>query len=329
MRQCIKQLATQPLPRVILTHGTEAFWHEQILATLQERNSADPLADWNWSVFLGSQDFDPEALFSELAMVPWGEHPKIIILKGAQVIPAAVMDAIATWLEAHPNSNTIAIFVGKLDNRLKYLKTLRKFAFEINCEPLQGEALLRYVVDYTTEQGKDLDRTTALSFLDRVGSELLTIHQELAKLINYTEGKGEITEVDLDAVTTLSPDQVENHTIFRLTDFIVQKKRDQALAVLNLLLSAGEPPFRILPLIERELRLVLAAKTNTGSIDQAAKQMGETSSFPLKKVLPHAKNFSLEELFAGFEAVVQGDRKMKLGIPGEQVLTDLIIKLTA
>ncbi len=38
--------------------------------------------------------------------------------------------------------------------------------------------------------------------------------------------------------------------------------------------------------------------------------------------------FTLDELFFGFKAVVKADQEMKLGVPGEQVLTDLIIKLT-
>lgn len=329
MQKIIAQLGSESLPRVMLIHGPETFWQERIFTTLKERNSLDPLGEWNWSVFVGEKEFDPEALFSELAMVPWGESTKIIVLKQADLIEAAIMNDLATWLEMHPHSNPLAIFLDKVDNRLKYVKTLRKFASELECKSLEGEELVRYVSDYAAEQGRLLNRTTAVSFLELVGSNLLTVHQELDKLINFTQGRDEITKEDLHSITSLSPGQIEQYTIFKMTDFIVQKKRAEALEVLDLLLSAGEPPFRILPLIERELRLLLAAKTSTTSIEQTAKQMGESSSYPLKKVLPHTKNFSLEELFAGFEAVVLGDRKMKLGSPGEEVLTDLIIKLTA
>jgi len=329
MQRILTQLEKEPLPRVILVHGPEVFWQERVFTILQERNAKDPMGEWNWSVFHGSKEFELEPFLTELGMVPWGDNPKIVVLREGGLIPAGEMDTIATWLAEHPQSNILAVFLDKVDNRWKYLKTLRKFALEIECKPLQGEALVRYVLDYCLEQARKMGRPTAELFLNLVGGDLLTIHNELDKLVNYTEGRGEITVEDLQAITSLSPAQIENHTIFQMTDLIVQKKRQEALEVLNSLLSAGEPPMRILPLIERQLRLLLAAKTSTTRPEEAARQMGENSAYPLKKIQPHAKNFSLEEILARFEAVVYADREMKLGTPGDQVLVDLIIKLTA
>lgn len=329
MQRILTQLEKEPLPRVILVHGPEVFWQERVFTILQERNAKDPMGEWNWSVFHGSKEFDLEPFLAELGMVSWGDNPRIVVLREGGLIPAGVMDTIATWLEEHPQSNILAIFLDKVDNRWKYLKTLRKFALEIECKPLQGEALVRYVLDYSLEQAKKMGRPTAELFLDLVGADLLTIHNELDKLVNYTEGREEITVKDLQAITSLSPAQIENHTIFQMTDLIVQKKRQEALEVLNSLLSAGEPPMRILPLIERQLRLVLAAKTSTTRPEETARQMGENSAYPLKKIQPYVKNFSLEEILAHFKAVVSADREMKLGTPGDQVLVDLIIKLTA
>lgn len=187
---------------------------------------------------------------------------------------------------------------------------------------------MRYVQDYCTEQKKKMTRKTAEVFLDRVGNNLQVVHNELEKLISFTKGREEVTAGDVRAITSLLPGQPANNTIFQMTDFIVQKNREKALELLSLLLSSGEPALRILPLIERQYRLVLAAKTSTTSLDVTAKQMGENSSYALKKIQPLAKRFELAEIFAGFSAVVQADRELKLGAPGDQVLTDLIIKLT-
>lgn len=328
MHKVLAQLEKDPLPRVILVHGPEIVWQERVLAILQERNAADPMGEWNWSVFHGSKDFDLEPFFAELAMMPWGDTKKIVILKEGDNITAGTMETIATWLEQHPGANTLAVFLGKVDNRWKYLKILRKFALEIECKPLQGEALTRYVLDYCLERHKKLGREAAELFLERVGTDLLTIHNELNKLVNFTEGREEISSDDILAITSLSPGQIASHTIFQMTDLIVQKKRQEALQVLHLLLTAGEPPMRILPLIERQLRLVLAAKTSETRPEETARQMGESSAYALKKIQPYTKNFSLGEIFAGFDAVVKADREMKLGTPGDQVLAELIIKLT-
>jgi DNA polymerase-3 subunit delta len=324
----IEAIETKPLPRVLLVHGSEKIYHDRIFAALKKRNAMDSLGELNWSVFHGARDFVLEPLLHELSMVPWGDGTKIVVLKDADLIGAAVMEQLALWLEQNPKANCLALFLDRVDQRLKYVKVLRKFALQVACEPLEGERLIRYIQDYCQERGRTLKRETAELFLDRAGSDLLFVHNELDKLFALTVGEEEITASHVRSVTSFSPAQIEEYTVFRMTDSIVQKKRREALEVLNLLLKAGEPALRILPLIERQLRLVLAAKTAQGALDDAAKTMGERSSYPLKKMRKDAQKYSLQDVFAGFEAVLHADRQLKLGVPDEEVLTDLIIKLT-
>lgn len=323
-----KDIETKPLPRALFVHGSEKIFHDQILAALKKRNAQDDLAEFNWSVFYGSKEFELDSLLMELGMVPWGGGSKIVVVKDADSIPAAIMEKLALWVEENPQANCLALFLAKVDQRLKYVKILRQFALEVVCEPLQGERLIRYVVDLCQEQGKRMKRAAAEFFLSRVGTDLLIIQNELDKLFALTEGEEEITASHVRSISSLSPAQIEKYTVFQMTDSIVQKKRSEALDVLNTLLGAGEPALRILPLIERQLRLLLAAKTANADLDDAAKQMGETNSYALKKIRKDANRYNLQEILAGFEAVLHADRQLKLGVSDQEVLTDLIIKLT-
>lgn len=323
-----KKLESGPLPKVLLVHGPEQYWQDFVYRKLQERNSQDSFAEWNWSVFYGEKEFDLEALRVELGQIAWGGGSKIVVLKNSQDVPANAMEQLANWLAQLETSNCLALFFAKVDNRWRYLKTLRQYALEINCAPMERDALVRYVEDYCLVEGKKMSKSTVELFLSRTGSDLQVVHNELEKLLAFAAEYEEITPGHVRSITALWPEQIEKHTIFQMTDMIVEKKRDQALAVLNQLLAAGEPALRILPVIERQLRLVLAAKTSTTSIEKTAEQMGESSSFALKKVRSQARQMELDEIFAGFAAVVQADRELKLGAPGEQVLTDLIVKLT-
>ncbi|MDI9412735.1 MAG: DNA polymerase III subunit delta [Bacillota bacterium] len=328
MQKILRQLATGPLPRVLLVHGSETIWRDRAFKILKERNSQDEFAEWNWSTHQGEKEFDLDSLLAELAMVPWGDSSKIIILQEANLIPPSIMEELALWLRENSNANFLAIFLDKIDKRWKFLKILNEFAVELDCAPLEGEGLIRYISDYCTEREKTIKRPVIEVFLDRVGRDLMIINNELDKLIAFSGADEEISQESVLAITSLSPGQVVNDTIFKMMDFIMEKKRKEALEVLNLMLDSGEPALRILPLIERQLRLLLVAKTSSTDLDHAAKNMGERSSFPLKKARAQAKNFSTAEIFSGFEFVLYADRELKLGVPGQQVLTDLIIKLT-
>ena len=317
-----------PLPRVFLVHGSEMFWHRQILAVLQERVFRGELGQWNWSVFYGSKDFEEEPLLVELATLPWGGTEKIVVLKEANLIPAATMERIALWLQNHPTGNCLALFFERLDNRLKFIKIIRKMAWEINCAALEGDSLQRYVQDYCLERGRKINRKAVDLFLERVGSDLSFVHNELDKLLALREGEEEIRKEDIESLTSLSPVQLARNTIFQMTDFLVQGERQKALQVLDLLLRAGEPPLRILPVIERQLRLVLAVKSGRVSLEEIASQMGESSTYPLKKIRPSLRRYTIDKIFQGLAAIIYADREIKLGEPGDQVLRELIVRLT-
>ena len=328
MQEILRRIATGSLPQVLFVHGQELSWHHKIYMALKERNSKDSLGEWNWSLFQGSKDFELEPFLLELGMIPWGDTAKIVVLKEAEKIPVASMEKIVNFMTKNPRANFLAIFMEKVDNRWKYLKTLRQIALEVECAPLQEDGLVRYLTDFCSEQGKTMKRATAEFFLEWVGTNFLVIQKELDKLLAYCEDDQEINIAHIKSICSLSPGQIANNTIFQMTDLIMQKKRQEALEILRLLLEAGEPALRILPLIERQLRLLLAAKTSTVSLEETAKQMGESNAYALRKVEPHAKTFRMDELMAGFAAILHADRELKLGTAGEQVLTDLIIKLT-
>ncbi len=77
-------------------------------------------------------------------------------------------------------------------------------------------------------------RSAAKPFLERVGTDLMFVQNELDKLIAWSGGdRREITEQDVQAATSLAPGRILNETVFKLVDFMAEKKRDEALSVLG------------------------------------------------------------------------------------------------
>lgn len=324
----LKRLAEESLPRVVFVHGEETVWQERVYELLKQRSARDSFGEWNWSVFYGSRELNLDALTTELATVPWGGASKIVVLRDAHLVPADTLHKLVKWLAGSPQTNCLALFFQRVDENWKFLPVLRELALEIQCVPLAAGQLAQYVQEYCQSQGKDMGEAAVKQFLARVGTNLQFVHQELDKLLTFAGSRTQITEEDVAEITAFWPDQIADHTIFQLTDALAQKKRPEALRVLRQLLGAGEAPLRILAMIERQLRLLLAAKTGGRDVELAAQEMGESRAYLLRRLRPQAAQFSLDELLAGFYAVLQADGELKLGASGEEVLTDLIIKLT-
>jgi len=328
LQKVLESIKTGQLQKVYTVHGPEAAWHTAVYKALHDRVAESGFGDWNWSVYHGSKDFLVDELLTDMATLPWGSGEKVAVLKDAHLVPAEELERLAKWLKEHEPPGCLAAFFGKLDTRLRYAKLFLSLGMEINCNQLQGEELLRHIAGYCIARGKSISRAAGELFMEMAGSDLQFIHNELDKLISYAGEGQEITREMVQEVASLAPGEAEQNAVFAMTEQIAAGDQKAALAALDRLLDAGENPFRILPLIERELRLLLAAKTHSGNFEDTAKAMGERSPYPVRKAAKYAPRFSLDQLYQGFGAVVEADQEMKLGASGEAVLRDLVIRLT-
>ena len=195
---------------------------------------------------------------------------KVAVLKNAERVSSEELERLANWLQSQQPAGTLALFFDKLDQRLKWVKGLLALGEEVRCEALQGDALARYITDYCVLQGKTMKHKACELFMEMVSPDLNLVHNELDKLISFVGERVEITERDVAVITSLSPGEAEQNAVFAMTDHIAAGDQKGAPGP-RAPAERGESPFRILPLIERQLRLLLAAKTRTGSFEETAR----------------------------------------------------------
>ena len=62
----------------------------------------------------GAKDFNLEPLLTELAMLPWGESSKTVVLRDAHLVSAETMEKLARWLEDNPRPTAWPCSLSKL-----------------------------------------------------------------------------------------------------------------------------------------------------------------------------------------------------------------------
>lgn len=156
MQAMLGRIKTEPLPKAILVHGPETALQDQIFRALKERIAGGPMAEWNWSVLQGGKEFEPDSLLIELGTVPWGGGGgrKWWYCSRPIWCPPRLWTLLPLGCRSIPGPIVWQFFLASLDNRLKYVRKLREFAWIIECERLQGEKLIRYLLDYCALQGK-------------------------------------------------------------------------------------------------------------------------------------------------------------------------------
>lgn len=322
------ELLNKALDQVYLIHGDDNYRQQEIFQVLYKRVVSDGFPDWNWVNVAATKNQELNQIIDQLQTTPWGNGVKIVAVTDADNIPADLLTKLVNWLDKHPDRNCLALFFKKLDRRLKAVKQLVAIGTEIKCDPIKGEELVRWIKDYLSLQDKKMSQEVLDEFLARVGNNLHLITNELEKLLLYVEDNSSINLTDVELVTSVTPGQLEHGVIFKLVDAIAAREGETALAILRELLDGGEPPLRILPLIDRQLRLILAAKTRGQlQIAQTAKMMGENQDYALKKIQRYQNNYTLEQLYTGFEQIIVADSELKYGADPEQTIAQLILQL--
>ena len=106
------------------------------------------------------------------------------------------------------------------------------------------------------KEKKQMEGADAAYFLNKVGTDMENITQELEKLFCYTIGRDRITRDDIDQICVT---QITNH-IFEMVNAVAGKDQKRALDLYYELLALKEPPMRILFLMTREYRLLFHVK---------------------------------------------------------------------
>jgi DNA polymerase-3 subunit delta len=158
--------------------------------------------------------------------------------------------------------------------------------------------VVTFVRGEAKRQGLRLEKGAAESLAERVGSDLLVIRSELAKLGLFAgEGKGIAAELVAESVADLAEEP-----IWDLTDAIGQGNTEAALRVLRRIRGAGAPEPVVLGALANHWRKLVRIRDG-----------GEVSGHPfaVKKLKSQAARYGPAQLAAGLEGIWELDEILK------------------
>ncbi|OYW13483.1 MAG: DNA polymerase III subunit delta, partial [Planctomycetales bacterium 12-60-4] len=152
-------------------------------------------------------------------------------------------------------------------------KQVAKSGLEIDCSPLKGGDLVRWLNNAANETyGVKLDRDAAALLVELIGEEPGLLDTELCKLSAYV---GDRKRISLDDVRGLVGGW-RTETTWAMTDAVREGRVSDALDALDQLLHAGEAPQRLLGGIGFVFRKLAHATelARQKPLDQALKDAG-------------------------------------------------------
>jgi DNA polymerase-3 subunit delta len=183
-----------------------------------------------------------------------------------------------------------------------------------------------FAVAEAAARGKKLAPGLAAALVRATGPDMDRVSGEVEKLSLYAGDRPAISAEDVRTLVPVPPEE----NIFHLLDAVGERRGEQALRVLTELREMGEPPWRVMTLLARQIRLIWQAKylIEEGVALNQASAAPETvkallpadggvlsvlarQPFQAGKLARQARAFSWERLQRGLDRLVKTDAGTK------------------
>lgn len=320
MKTLQEDLKTGNFKHIYLLYGEEAYLVRQYRDRLRDSLCVEG-DTMNTSVFSG-KDIRPASLIDLSETMPFFAERRVIFVENSGFFKKSPED-FAAYLGELPETTYFIFVEEEVDKRGKMYKQVKKFGSVVEFKRQTDAVLMQWILGKLKKENKRITRPVMELFLDKTGTDMELITQELEKLLCYTMEKDVIEAADVEAICA---NQI-NGKIFDMVDAIGRKEQKKALDLYYDLLMLKEPAMRILYLVTRHFQILMQLRDMTGKgFDN--KQMAAKAGVPefaVRKYLGQAKSFSLAQLEEIVRASVQTDENIKTGQMADQLAVELLI----
>lgn len=211
-----------------LLQGEDEFRKEDALRHLIDAAVDPATRDFNYDARRGA-DLDAETLASLLAMPPMMADRRVVVVRDVAALRKDARGALEAYLKS-PAPDVLVVLT--MPAGAKEDKTLARLTDPVDCEPLSGAKLPKWIVSRAEKHlGIGITERATELLQDSVGPELAQLAVELDKLAAYCAGGAGVGEIDEDAVAAVVGVR-RDETMGRLLDAVAQRDSTAALALI-------------------------------------------------------------------------------------------------
>ena len=302
-----------------LLYGSEGYLKNLYRGKLITAILGDDSA-MNFTEFVG-KNIDLKEFNGVAQTLPFFSNQRLILVENSGLFKN--QSDMVDLMKEIPDSTLVIFVEDEVDKRSRLYKFMKENGTISEMNGLDDKNLKLFVASLLEQDRKRISESTVGYFLEKCGTDMMSIRNEIDKLISYTMDRDIITVEDIDAVVTV---QISGK-IFQMIDALGSKQQNKALAMYYDLLSLREKPMSILFLITRHFNILLQVKDLSGKgvgSQEIAEKVG-IPPFSVSKYLGQARNFTLERLIKALEFGTDVEEQVKTGRMIEKIGVELLI----
>lgn len=277
-------------------------------------------ADMNFTVFSGN--IDVREVIDLAETLPFFAEKRLIVLEDSNFAKES-NDQFADYIPQIPQSTVILMVESEVDKRNRVYKAAAANGRAVDFEKQNENTLTSWILSRVKKEGKQITTGAVQMLFERCGDDMTCLDSELEKLFSYTLERDAITGEDVEAICVKQTEA----NIFEMIRFVSLGKRKEALGLYYEMLSAKEPPMRILYLLAKQFNQLLQVKLLTED-GNSAKIIGEKihlKDYIVKKLQDQGRRFSKDALFEALEECTELEEAVKTGKLADSMSVELVI----
>lgn len=302
-----EHIKTNQYKPVYLLYGTEEY-----LKKLYQQKLKDGILsgsdEMNYSYYEG-KGIDVNAVKETADTLPFFNDRRLIVIKESGLFKA--QNDLADYLKLIPNTSIIVFVEKEIDKRNRLYKAVKEIGVISEMNGMDEKNLKLWIASLFQKANKKLTEHTINYLLNKTGTDMDTLANEVEKLICFAMDREVITIEDIDAICVT---QITGK-IFQMIDMIGSGNQKEALKLYYDLLTLREKPMSILYLITRHFNILLQMKElSKNGYNQSiiSKKVG-VPPFAVKKYIAQSKNFTNTCLLEALHTCAEVEEQVKTG----------------
>lgn len=295
------------LPFFLLT-GEEEFERDETVDWLVSRLQPDAAPEFNTDLIYGDT-LDPQRLLEGYFAYPILSSHRLIVLRKCEKITADQCKQLEVIVSEPQKTSTLIAVGGKVDMRRRLYQQMAKLGLRVEFKtPFQNQ-VPQWLSRHARNRSLELEPEAAGLLALYQGNNTRQLANEIEKLSIYV---GQGNPISAQAVVELAGVS-SAASVFELADSVGRQDYSTAQEMLRGMLSQGEEPLRILPMLTRHLQLLIKAKDLQNQRlpePEMARRIGVSPYF-LKSYRQQASQFTSDQLWTGMVVLLEADRLFK------------------
>lgn len=320
MKTVTEDIKNHNFSRVYLFYGEETYLKQQYKNRL--KNAVLPEGDTiNLSVYAG-KGIPVKEVISQAETMPFFAEHRLLLIEESGFFKNACPE-MAAYIPQIPEGTVLLFVENEVDKRGKLFKAVKSCGRVVEFTAQNEKTLTKWILGILREEKKQITQPAMELFLEKTGTNMERIRQELEKLVCYCMDK---ESIEADDVRRICAGQTENK-IFDMINALAEKKQKKALELYYDLLSLREPPMRILYLISRQFHLLMQVKEmqQEGYDGRTIGERLKLAGFVVRNYVRQAGAFSLERLKEAVNDCVGAEEAVKTGRMHDVMSVELLI----